>query len=137
MSNKTQLSTNNTKLASLIQELQGKAAGGGSGAAETCTVNVIGASTAYRPYYISYTTVDDSGNLSSQAIGPNSSASVTLENVACGSVVTVRWYGFVTFIGNKTSLLLNEDKYFAAYSIDASAGETADIINQNSGGSVQ
>lgn len=44
MSNKTQLSNNNAQLASLIQELQGKAAGG-SGSVETCTVvfgNVVG-----------------------------------------------------------------------------------------------
>ena len=43
MSNKTQLQTNNTKLASLIETLQGKAAGGGSGAAslETCTVTFV------------------------------------------------------------------------------------------------
>lgn len=36
---KTQLQTNNTRLASLIQELQGKAAGGGA-SVETCTVTV-------------------------------------------------------------------------------------------------
>ena len=37
MSNKTQLATNNTQLASLIQTLQGKAAGGGGGM-QTATV---------------------------------------------------------------------------------------------------
>lgn len=37
MSNKTKLATNNTQLASLIQELQGKAAGGGGGM-QTATV---------------------------------------------------------------------------------------------------
>ena len=42
MSNKTQLSNNNTKLASLIQELANKAAGGGSGGVETCTFTVSG-----------------------------------------------------------------------------------------------
>lgn len=40
MSNKTQLQTNNTTLSSLIQTLQGKAAGGSSGAVETCTVTL-------------------------------------------------------------------------------------------------
>ena len=40
MSNKTQLSTNNTQLASLIQTLQGKAAGGGGSSVETCTVQI-------------------------------------------------------------------------------------------------
>lgn len=38
MSNKTQLQTNNAKLTSLISELLGKAAGGGS--AEMCTVTI-------------------------------------------------------------------------------------------------
>lgn len=42
MSNKTQLSNNNTQLASLIQELQGKAAGGGGDASvETCNVHIV------------------------------------------------------------------------------------------------
>lgn len=43
MSNKTQLQANNTQLASLIQTLQGKAAGGGSsggGIGSICTVNI-------------------------------------------------------------------------------------------------
>jgi hypothetical protein len=41
MSNKTQLQTNNTQLASLIQTLQDKAAGGsGGGSVETCTINI-------------------------------------------------------------------------------------------------
>jgi hypothetical protein len=42
MSNKTQLATNNTQLASLIQTLQGKAAGGGGASLDTCTVNFSG-----------------------------------------------------------------------------------------------
>lgn len=44
MSNKTQLSNNNTKLASLIQELQGKAAGGGESGVtnvDTCSFHAI------------------------------------------------------------------------------------------------
>lgn len=40
MSNKTQLSNNNTQLASLIQELQGKATGGGGASVEMCTVSL-------------------------------------------------------------------------------------------------
>lgn len=54
MSNKTQLSNNNTKLASLIQELQGKAAGGGSGSAEIksgeLTVEISRSSPGYYDY---------------------------------------------------------------------------------------
>ena len=42
MSNKTQLQTNNAKLSSLIEALEGKAAGGGSGSAdvEVCKVTI-------------------------------------------------------------------------------------------------
>lgn len=50
MSNKTQLSNNNTKLASLIQELQGKASGG-SGAIETCTVTISAGNYGGYTYY--------------------------------------------------------------------------------------
>lgn len=57
MSNKTQLSNNNTKLASLIQTLQGKAAGGdssGGGIGSICTVNIStnGPSKNVRFYYM-------------------------------------------------------------------------------------
>lgn len=47
MFNKTQLQTNNTQLVSLIQELQGKAAGGGS--VETCTVRFITTDSGLNP----------------------------------------------------------------------------------------
>lgn len=57
MSNKTQLQANNTQLASLIQELQGKASGG-SGAVETCTVTFTMTGT---PVFnsVSYSTIEN------------------------------------------------------------------------------
>lgn len=53
MSNKTQLSNNNTKLASLIQELQGKAAGGGA-SVEMCTVTISNAGNYIAVLYPTY-----------------------------------------------------------------------------------
>lgn len=52
MPNKTQLQTNNSKLSSLITELQGKAAGGSGGTNyETCTVTFTSSATAHIIYY--------------------------------------------------------------------------------------
>lgn len=56
MSNKTQLQANNTQLASLIQTLQGKAAGGGGagGIGPMCTLNIsaTGPSNGLTVYYM-------------------------------------------------------------------------------------
>lgn len=80
MSNKTQLQTNNTQLASLIQTLQGKAAGG-SGSVETCTVTVefswvqVGTMARYNPkvYSISYVTAEGATDGISYALKTSSS----------------------------------------------------------------
>jgi hypothetical protein len=61
MSNKTQLQTNNTQLASLIQTLQGKAAGGGGssgGGAETCTVEIVADAPVSKTQNVSYINQD-------------------------------------------------------------------------------
>lgn len=59
MSNKTQLQANNTQLASLIQELQGKAAGGGGGASvETCTVEIVAVAPVSSTQNVSYINQD-------------------------------------------------------------------------------
>ena len=139
MSNKTQLQTNNTQLASLIQTLQGKAAGGGGGTAiETCTVVLDTGSSSYRPYYYSYTMVNDDGSITGVAVGPNSALDITLTNVVCGSVVTVYWYGGTGLtVTNAEKLGPSSSKYFNAYLITAPAGGTATIKNasSSSGGS--
>ena len=133
MSNKTQLQANNTQLASLIQTLQGKAVGGGGGGAsvETCTVKLGDSSYAsMRPYCYSYTHLDNNGNVTSTAVKNNSAATVTLNNVVCGSVVTVYWYTNIStsnYSIERATLLTTYDKYFNAFKITASAGETAHI----------
>lgn len=124
MSNKTQLSNNNTKLASLIHELQGKAAGGGA-SVETCTVELDGVIASYRPYYYSYTYLDDSGNIASAAVAKNSGVSVTLNNVVCGSVVTVYWYSWfagVNMEATNITTLTHEITSFHAFKVVAPAG---------------
>lgn len=126
---KTQLQTNNEKLTALITELEGKAAGGG-GSVETCTVE-LGHSTRYdnRPYCYSYTYLDDSGNVTSAAVSQNdSSASVTLNNVICGSVVTVFWHYKTNNLAiEQATQLADYSVYFNAYRIEANAGGTAYI----------
>ena len=92
MSNKTQLQTNNTQLASLIQTLQGKAAGGGA-SVETCSIRLICNTSdiygysylAYRdgqfvPVFVSY--YNNAGHISK--------IDVTLPDVICGGYIYVQ-----------------------------------------------
>ena len=74
---KTQLQTNNTRLASLITELRGKAAGGGA-SVETCTVTVNGG-------YIIGATVCNNGEITTVTYYPGETN--TQDNVVCGSIV--------------------------------------------------
>ena len=112
--------------------------GGSGGAVETCTVVLDASSSSYRPYYYSYTTVDDNGNITGAAVEANSATDVTLNNVVCGSVVTVYWYGGTGLTTtNATKIASPGTKYFNAYLITAPAGGTATIKNSSasSGGS--
>lgn len=89
MSNKTQLQANNTQLASLIQTLQGKAAGGGGsgGGVETCTVKLIIRS-GWNQYGF---TVYKNGVIDVETVTAPYSAGTTIvaENVVCGSMFSV------------------------------------------------
>ena len=126
-------------IAQLASALQGKAAGGGGASVETCTVVLDGDSSAFRPYYYSYTTIDANGNITGAAVEANSATDVTLNNVVCGSVVTIYWYteGGLNQPTNATQIASTE-KYFHAYKITAPAGGTATIRNdpQSSGGGI-
>lgn len=114
--------------------------GGGSsggGSVETCKVVIDTSSTIYRPYYYSYTTVDGNGNITGVAVEANSAADVTLNNVVCGSVVTVYWYKMVLggmVLTNATCIGTSGDKYFNAILITAPAGGTATIVNSAASG---
>lgn len=91
---KSQLQTNNSKLSALITELQGKAAGGGSGggSVETCTVVLTAEQYGYRPYYYAYTEYGSDGSIVGKAVSGNEEYGVTLVNVVKNSVVTVCWW---------------------------------------------
>ena len=119
----------------LIEELNaaldGKSVSGGGANVETCTVVLDGASSTYRPYYYSYTTIDANGNITGAAVGNNSATNVTLNNVVCGSVVTVYWYtlGDTVNVPTNATHIVTSDKHFNAYQITAPAGNRAIIIN--------
>lgn len=81
MSNKTQLSTNNTQLASLIQTLQGKAAGGGGASVETCSVTIKG--------NIGKARASTYGNGEYGVAEGGAAPTVTFDNVVKGSMVIV------------------------------------------------
>lgn len=101
MSNKTQLSTNNTQLASLIQTLQGKAAGGG-GSVETCTVTVTcSTSTLWKYVCTGYENGEYVPLYSSiwNGVGANTA---TIENVVCGSAMY-----FVATNGSTNTSVIN------------------------------
>lgn len=109
----------------------------GGGSVETCKVVIDTSSTTYRPYYYSYTTVDGNGNITGVAVEANSAADVTLNNVVCGSVVTVYWYKMVLggmALTNATCIGTSGDKYFNAILITAPAGGTATIVNTMASG---
>jgi hypothetical protein len=94
MSNKTQLQTNNTKYASLIETLRGKAVGGGSsdGASiDTCTVTITTSSTSILG--TTYTKFIDN-KLISESTSENYS-SLVLEDIVIGSAISVFMTNFM------------------------------------------
>lgn len=132
------LKADNIKSGVSIFGVAGTMTAGEDVAVETCTVVLDAGSSSHRPLYYSYMTVDDSGNITGAAVEANSATDVTLNNVVCGSVVTVYWYGGTGITTtNATKIATSGSKYFNAYLITAPAGGTATIKNSNvnSGGS--
>lgn len=85
---KTQLQTNNTRLASLIDTLKGKAAGGGGASVETCTVTV----NSFTPMISYVFNVYENGSvkfITANAFTMPNEQSVTVHNVICGSIVYI------------------------------------------------
>lgn len=110
----------------------------GSGV-DTCTVVLDAGSTTYRALYFSYTTVDSDGSVVGIAAGPNSDADVTINNVVCGTIVTVYWnkHTIGQSYTNATAVISTSDYHFCAYLITAPAGGTVTLesTNASSGGS--
>lgn len=131
MSNKTQLSTNNDKLASLIQELANKAAGGGSGGSvETCTVTITeNSGTSCRCFYTAY----ENGAQIHKYWYLESMTTNTLENVVCSSLITIIYntnMPYVTFGGgaeDETGFQFDGARVYIGVSAPNLAGATGTI----------
>ena len=97
MSNKTQLSNNNTKLASLIQTLQGKATGGGGAAVETCSLTITCNDGSYI-YWLSATVYRDGKIMTVIPTANETCKTYTLDDVVCGTSMLVM-IGGLDFVG--------------------------------------
>lgn len=124
----------------LIEELNvaldGKSVSGGEANVETCTVVLDASSKTYRALYFSYTTVDSDGSVVGIAAGPNSDADVTINNVVCGTIVTVYWnkHTIGQSYTNATAVISTSDYHFCAYLITAPAGGTVTLRSTNAAG---
>lgn len=93
MSNKTQLQTNNTQLASLIQTLQGKAAGGGGGASvETCSLTVTCNDGSYINWLLA-TVYRDGKIMTVIPTADERLKTYTLDDVVCGTSMLASFWG--------------------------------------------
>ena len=111
MTNKTQLLNHNERLASLIQELQGKAAGGGGASVETCTFTVNGGYGC-----IIGATVLDNSVISTVKYSPGQMQ--TLDNVVCGAIVYMRGETGADYSCNNCSIVHESYTSYLAIAID-------------------
>ena len=139
MSNKTQLSNNNTKLASLIQELQGKASGGSGGSVETCTVMITGNNSSAAPIAYAYSTLTESGEITCVNINGNTDSIITISGVICGSFVVAYLFNgsYTTYTSENAEVTYTGATAFKFIKINAPAGGQATVhfvYNDLSGG---
>lgn len=133
MSNKTQLQTNNATLASLIQTLQGKAAGGGSSGnnIQTRTVDIRSVKSISSVIYM---TTDPNGNIiientNSTSIEPIIGTTVTIlfsSSLSSSSVMTARDNG-----STSDAYVLARNNYSAVFEI---AYDVAGLVITSLGG---
>lgn len=133
----SQLTTNTTTIdecIALANSLPDAESGSGGATVGTCTVTLDGAMSAYLPICCSYTSLDDNGNITSNAVDYENPRSATLENVVCGSVVTIYWnkimMGAPAIVTN-AERIVSMGTQFNAYRITAPANGYASIINDN------
>lgn len=118
MSNKTQLQANNTQLASLIQTLQGKAAGGGGssgGEIKTCTV-VVNNEIASKSYGLCewIFNVVENGEIKVNAYTGSiiCDSTFTFENVVCGSFFHIHHTGAYSSAGAYVDNIICVDEHY-------------------------
>lgn len=98
--------------------------GGGSASVETCTVRI----SCFSPANVSYTTIDDNGNICSASMSGRPFFQLT---VVCGTHVSI--VGNTTTIGEESGTDLNnaerivQKNWGGIFKITASAGGTADV----------
>lgn len=113
--------------------LQGKAAGGGGGSVETCTVTIQ----TILPCIITYTSVNENGEIYGEYLSTTAYVHYDLTAI-CGSSVSISAVSssLESHINIKTTkaTMLYRGNYCAVLSIDAASGESASITMHSSGG---
>lgn len=129
---KTQLQTNNTRLASLIDTLKGKAAGSGGASVETCTVVINNEVVSSGGAIVCYGfTVFEDGKIG--YVGYDGEAlyesTMTFTNVVCGSAIFFGYSGYSMTgveVNNmeavSTSLGLASEQLFIAPTVAGTTG---------------
>lgn len=105
MSNKSRLQANNINLQSLIDKANELPDAGSGESIETCTIEINHygqTEPLYSPSIISYTTLDDSGNISASIMGSSGDSlheksPIVLSNVVCGSALSIYISGAVSY----------------------------------------
>ena len=133
MSNLSRLEAVSSSLDAAINKANAlpDAGSGGGSSLETCTVTILVDPLRYRFDRIGYITVDDNGNILVNTIA-QSTKSITIENVVCGSMLVGMKYPDLFLTTTGAELLYNNTLYGCIFSITASAGGSAYITFSNS-----
>jgi hypothetical protein len=134
MSNKTQLQTNNTKYASLIETLRGKAAGGSGGGINNDTIDICTVMLDSRGIpagtNVWFTVIDDTGNITTKNVvtaGYITSSSAECLNVVCGSLLIAEYNWSTSEILGTAERIFVSDSY-SIFKAPVIAGENCSIF---------